>query len=73
MKFGNAFAVLTIAFLLSACDKPGVEAQTTYFSAEQMATAASLRDAALENSGTWEILEELVSVAPKRLAGSPGD
>jgi hypothetical protein len=38
-----------------------------------MAIAASLRDAALKDSGTWEILEELVSVAPKRLAGSPGD
>ena len=38
-----------------------------------MATATSLRDAALEDSQTWEILEELVSVAPKRLASSPGD
>jgi len=38
-----------------------------------MATAASLRDAALEDNETWELLEELVSVAPKRMAGSPGD
>jgi len=73
MNFGNVLALLATTSLLTACDQPGEEPPTTYFSAEQMATAASLRDAALEDSGTWDILEELVSVAPKRLAGSPGD
>ena len=69
--FENAKAAA--ASVLAACDEPGVETPTTYFSEQEMATAANLRDAALEGSGTWEILAELVSVAPKRLAGSPGD
>lgn len=73
MNFGNVLAVLAAASVLTACEKPGGETPTTYFSADQMTTAADLRDAALEGSGTWEILEELVSVAPKRLSGSPGD
>ena len=73
MKFGKVFALLVAASVLTACDAQREKASTIYFSAEQMATAASLRDAALEDGGTWEILEELVSVAPKRLAGSPGD
>lgn len=73
MKFVHVLAVLAVVSLLSACDEAGEEAASSYFSAEQKATAASLRDAALEDSGTFEILEELVSVAPKRLAGSPGD
>ncbi len=37
-----------------------------------METAADLRDAALHGSQTYELLEALVTVAPKRLAGSPG-
>lgn len=73
MKFGKVLALLLVASALTACDAREEKASTSYFSAEQMATAASLRDAALEDDGTWEILEELVSVAPKRLAGSPGD
>mgnify|MGYP001827197429 FL=1 len=73
MKFGHVLALVAAAVLLTACDEPGVEVPLTYFSAEEMATAASLRDAALEDSGTWTILEELVAVAPKRMAGSPGD
>lgn len=73
MKFGKVFALLVVASVLTACDARREKASTSYFSAEQMATAASLRDAALEDGETWEILEELVSVAPKRLAGSPGD
>ena len=73
MKCENALAILAAASLMAACDKQEVEAPTTYFSAEQMETASSLRDAALEGSGTWEILEELVTVAPKRMPGSPGD
>ena len=73
MKFGKVFALLVAASVLTACDAQREKASTSYFSAEQMETAASLRDAALEDGGTWEILEELVSVAPKRLAGSPGD
>ena len=64
---------LAIATFLTACDVQKEETSSSYFSAEQMATAASLRDAALKNNDTWEILEELISVAPKRLAGSPGD
>ena len=73
MNFKIILALLTTAFALTACDAPREKASTTYFSAEQMATAASLRDAALEGNETWELLEELVAVAPKRLAGSPGD
>ena len=73
MNSRNVLAVLAAASVLAACDEPGVETPTTYFSEQEMATAANLRDAALEGSGTWEILAELVSVAPKRLAGSPGD
>jgi carboxypeptidase Q len=38
-----------------------------------MAIAASLRDAALQGAGTRDILEQLAAIAPKRLAGSPGD
>jgi hypothetical protein len=73
MKPGNVLAALATVSFLTTFHESRAEAPTMYFSAEQMATAASLRDAALENSGTWEILEELVTVAPKRLAGSPGD
>ena len=73
MKFSAALALMATSSLLSACGEPAEVAPATYFSAEELATAASLRDAALEDSGTWEILEELVAVAPKRLAGSPGD
>ena len=73
MNFKSILALLTAAFALTACDAPREKASATYFSAEQMATAASLRDAALEGNETWELLEELVAVAPKRLAGSPGD
>jgi carboxypeptidase Q len=73
MNFGTVLAALATASILTACHESGADTPATHFSAKQMATAASLRDAALENSGTWEILEELVSVAPKRLAGSRGD
>jgi hypothetical protein len=73
MNTRNIFAFLAAVPILSACDAPKEETSTAYFSAEQMATAASLRDAALEDNETWEILEELVTIAPKRLAGSPGD
>ena len=73
MKSSNVLALLAASSLLTACNDPGEKAPTTYFSAGEMVTAASLRDAALEDSSTWQILEELISVAPKRLAGSPGD
>ena len=73
MKFAFVLALLAVASVLTAFDVSGEESSTSYFSAEQMATAASLRDAALKDNETWELLEELVSVAPKRLAGSPGD
>ena len=73
MNVAKTVLLLAAASFLTACDEPKEEMSSTYFSAEQMATAASLRDAALQNNRTWEILEELVSVAPKRMAGSPGD
>ena len=73
MKSRNVCALLAAAAVLTACDTPEEAVSTGYFSAEQMATAESLRDAALESNGSMEILKELVAVAPKRLAGSPGD
>ena len=66
-------SLLTVSAMLFACSSPEEEASSQIFSTEQLATAASLRDAALSNNDTWEILEELVTVAPSRLAGSEGD
>ena len=73
MNYRTVCAVLAATFSLIACDRPGEEGPTSNFSAEQLETAASLRDTALEDAGTWDILEELIAVAPKRMPGSPGD
>jgi hypothetical protein len=72
-KFVCVPVALAATSLLFACTEPEQEARTSYFSAEQLDIAASLRDAALEGSGTWTILEDLVSAAPSRMPGSPGD
>ena len=73
MNYRNVCSVLAATFSVIACDKPGAEGPTSSFSAEQLETAANLRDTALEDAGTWDILEELIAVAPKRMPGSPGD
>ncbi len=73
MNVKKLFALMTAVFALTACVEPTEKASKTYFSAQQMATAASLRDAALAGNKTWELLEDLVAIAPKRLAGSAGD
>jgi carboxypeptidase Q len=43
------------------------------FSREEISAAVGLREAALENSGAYEILESITTEVGPRLAGSPGD
>lgn len=58
---------------LAACDHGHDHAGDGMFSAQQISTARSLRDEALAGSGSYALLEELIDVAPKRMAGSAGD
>ena len=65
--------ILLISFIfLSSCE-PEQAPPYQFFSVEQMRVASQLRQSALAGSDTYAILEELVTVAPKRLAGSDGD
>lgn len=57
---------------LASCHSTRTDSRYEYFSNGQLATASSLRDAALNGSQSYDLLDELVTVAPKRLAGSPG-
>ena len=67
--------LVVAAAIIVAASSNAEQADAAYehFSAGQLATAAALRDAALDGNQAYEILEELVTIAPKRLAGSPGD
>lgn len=49
------------------------EAQTSYFNTTDIETAIALRDRALEGSGAYELLDDLVTTAPNRLPGGPDD
>ncbi len=73
MTFLRVTALSIVSAILFACSSPKEEISSGIFTAEQMSTAAQLRDAALETNDSWNILEELVTVAPKRMAGSEGD
>ena len=66
-------AAVALVSMVSCGNESNDSADGDYFSAEQLANAASMRDAALAGSGSFEILEELVTVAPSRMPGSPGD
>lgn len=68
MTAGRLLIVVTAIIVVASCDSGH-----SHFSSGQLATASALRDAALNGSHTYDILEELISVAPKRLAGSAGD
>ena len=63
----------TATLVVASCGSMHTDSRHEYFSPGQLATASSLRDAALNGSQSYDLLEELVTIAPKRMAGSPGD
>lgn len=73
MTTGRLLFVVAAIMIAASCTSERTDSRDEYFSSLQLATAAELRDAALDSSQPYSILEELVTVAPKRLAGSRGD
>jgi carboxypeptidase Q len=64
--------VLAVAGLLAA-EAPAPSATPAALSAELRATAAALRDGALQGTGAYELVRSLTTEVGPRLAGSPGD
>jgi hypothetical protein len=64
-----AAAILVVA----SSNAEQTDADYEHFTSGQLATASALRETALNENRTYGILEELVTIAPKRLAGSAGD
>jgi carboxypeptidase Q len=73
MMAGRLLIVVTTILLAASCDSERADSRHEHFSRGQLATAADLRDAALNGSQPYDLLKELVTNAPKRLAGSVGD
>ena len=73
MKAGRLLIVAAGILFAASCNSERTDSHNEHFAAEQLATAAELRDAALSENQAYDLLEELVTVAPKRLAGSAGD
>ena len=73
MTLGRLLIVAAAITVVASCGSMRTDSRHGYFSPGQVATASSLRDAALSGSQSYDLLEELVTVAPKRMAGSPGD
>ncbi len=72
MTVAKLLFVTAAVAVAASCDAGHKGSPHEYFSARQMETASALRDAAMNGSQSYEILEELVTTAPKRLAGSAG-
>ena len=72
MVVGRLLIVAAAIMIVASCYSTRTDSRHEYFSSGQLAMAASLRDTALDGSQPYDLLEELVTVAPKRLAGSAG-
>jgi carboxypeptidase Q len=69
--------IFSLALVFSACNRPDPDDQVgteyTYFSVNQMRTAAKLRQDALSGSGAYALLESLTTEVGGRLEGSADD
>ncbi|HXV73155.1 MAG TPA: hypothetical protein VD713_00335, partial [Sphingomonadales bacterium] len=69
--------IILFVLTLVSCEKPDPDDQAgseyTYFSVNQIRTAAKLRQDALTGSGAYELLADLTATAAPRLAGSAND
>jgi Zn-dependent M28 family amino/carboxypeptidase len=73
MSARRLLIVAAAIMVVASSNAEQTDAAHEHYSSGQLATAAALRDAALDGSHAYGLLEELVTTAPKRMPGSAGD